>query len=318
MKLASTVFLRTLSPYFVGASSLAAVGYNVYSHQLRFKFLRYFKWILNRLKIYFTFLIPVFWRIPLIDIKKADKIIAFDSNVDYYLCKIISHCYPQKHLIIYLWNSIEPDVLKIIESVKNTNWQIWSFDDNNCIHYHLKYNKTFMASWYLRSSVMPNVVSYDVFFIGSDKGERISQIEEIKKIFISNKITYNILISSFNKKIYKTKSAIYSPPLKYIEVLNEIQKVKAILDIVKPGQSGITQREMEALCFNKKLITNNKHVKKRDYYYPENIYILDFDNPCRDLKEFLDTPTIIVSEEIKQGYHIEVWLKRFTVISQHE
>jgi hypothetical protein len=173
-----------------------------------------------------------------------------------------------------------------------------------------------MASWHLRSSVMSNTLLYDVFFIGINKGNRIEQIEKIKEMFILNKITYNILISSFNKKQYKTQPEIYSPPLKYTEVLNEIQKAKAILDIVKPGQSGITQREMEALCFGKKLLTNNTFVKKRDYYYPENIYIMDFDDPCygcHGLKKFLETPTVAISEETKQTYSIETWLERFTI-----
>jgi hypothetical protein len=313
MKPIKVIFLRTPSPYFVGASSLTAAGYSVYSHQLRFKFLRYFKWILSRLKVYFPFLIPVFWKIPLTNIKNAEKIIIFDGNVDPYFCKILSCCYPSKKLIVYLWNSIEPDVLKIINSIKNTNWQIWSFDKSDCIQYQLKYNKTFMASLYLKASVKLNVISYDVYFIGINKGERINQIKKIKDIFISNNITYNILTVSFDKKQYKTLSTIYSSPLKYTEVLNEIQKAKAILDIVKPGQSGITQREMEAVCFDKKLITNNNHIKNRDYYYPENIYIMDFDSPCKDLKEFLDTPPITISEEVKNSYSIEAWLGRFTI-----
>jgi hypothetical protein len=313
MKLINAVFLRTPSSYFVGASSLAAEGYSVYSHQLRFKFLRYFKWVLNRLRIYFPYLIPFLWKIPLEDIKRADKIIVFDGSVDPYFCKIVSRFYSQKHLIIYLWNSMEPDVLKIIASIKNTNWQVWSFDESDCMQYHLTYNKTFMASWHLKSSVKPNVISYDVFFIGINKGNRIDQIEKIKKIFMLNKITYNILISSFNKKQYKAQPEIYSPPLKYTEVLNEIQKARAILDIVKPGQSGITQREMESLCFDKKLLTNNKFAKTRDYYRPENIYIMDFDDPCCGLKEFLETPAVAISEEIKETYSIKAWLERFTV-----
>jgi hypothetical protein len=106
---------------------------------------------------------------------------------------------------------------------------------------------------------------------------------------------------------------LYSKLMAYETVLYEDQKTKAILDIPLEGQEGITQREMEALFFRKKLITTNPLVKERDYYCSDNIYIIDFSQPSNDIVTFLQKPYIPVSEDIISSYSIDSWLQRFLV-----
>ena len=69
---------------------------------------------------------------------------------------------------------------------------------------------------------------------------------------------------------------------------------------------------MEALFFEKKLITNNKDIKNYDFYNPSNIFILG-ENNIEDIKEFINKPYEKVEQKIIDYYDFEQWLSRFEV-----
>ena len=59
--------------------------------------------------------------------------------------------------------------------------------------------------------------------------------------------------------------------LAYDESLAEMLQSVCILDVVQENQTGISWRMIEALYYNKKLLTNNKKVLVSDYYDPRYI-----------------------------------------------
>lgn len=54
----------------------------------------------------------------------------------------------------------------------------------------------------------------------------------------------------------------------YEQVLRESLKANCILEIVRPGQAGLTLRSYEAVCYNRKLLTNNKAILDFEFYDP--------------------------------------------------
>lgn len=50
---------------------------------------------------------------------------------------------------------------------------------------------------------------------------------------------------------------------------------RAILDIAQQKQDGYSMRVMEAIFFNKKLVTTNTAVKQSVFYDENNIFIVD-------------------------------------------
>ena len=58
------------------------------------------------------------------------------------------------------------------------------------------------------------------------------------------------------------KGIIYNQLIDYNQILDELQKFDTVLEVVQPGQVGVTLRYYEAITYNKKLITNNEMVKK--------------------------------------------------------
>lgn len=71
--------------------------------------------------------------------------------------------------------------------------------------------------------------------------------------------------------------------VEYPQSLKEMQESNCILDLTQSGQSGFTLRPYEAVVYNKKLLTNNKHIFEFQFYderymrYFEQIDDIDWD-----------------------------------------
>ena len=102
--------------------------------------------------------------------------------------------------------------------------------------------------------------------------------------------------------------------LSYEEVITKIKKSKCLLEINLEGQEGITLRTLEALFFNKKLITNNIKIKEYDFYNENNIYVINDKNISNEtlieIKTFLKLKKQKINDEILKKYTFEFWLKK--------
>lgn len=67
---------------------------------------------------------------------------------------------------------------------------------------------------------------------------------------------------------------------------------------------------MEALFYNKKLITNNTDIRRYDFYNPKNIFIFGEDS-LEGIKEFVESPITEVPEQIRQRYDINTWIEHY-------
>lgn len=98
--------------------------------------------------------------------------------------------------------------------------------------------------------------------------------------------------------------------MSYSLLLDYVAKSKAILDIVQEGQEGLTLRSMEALFFEKKLITNNQSIIKEKFYRKENIFIIGHDK-IDEIEEFMNAAYIKNTEEVLKYYDFNAWINRF-------
>ena len=101
---------------------------------------------------------------------------------------------------------------------------------------------------------------------------------------------------------FKFKSLSQDSITKYIE------EAKVILDIQHPSQTGLTMRTIEMLGANRKIITTNTDIKNYDFYTPENVFILDRNNPKLD-KSFFESSYEQIYPQIKFNYSIEGWIR---------
>ena len=117
----------------------------------------------------------------------------------------------------------------------------------------------------------------------------------IRKYFVKNYEYGNIEDFSFK-------------PLEHSKIFDYFSKSKVILDINHPNQYGLTMRTFECLGAKKKLITTNQNILEYDFYNPNNIMVINRNNPVID-KIFFDSPYEELESGVYKKYSIENWLK---------
>jgi len=235
-------------------------------------------------------------------IQDYDLIIIHSGLIAIPIVEYLSKIYPEKRIIVWFWNSINDE--KEIRNYQALKCELWSFDKSDCQKYDIKYNHQF----YFKTIIFPqNIIEWDIFFVGEDKG-RLEKILMYEECFKNMGLTVNVNVVNSSNRLLIKKS--YKERMSYSEVLINVSKSNAILDIVKEGQHGLTLRPLEALFFKKKLITDNRDILDYDFYHPQNIFVLGKDD-LGQLKQFISSPYVKISNKIIDRYDFSNWIQSF-------
>lgn len=196
--------------------------------------------------------------------------------------------------------------------IQRKKLNVYTFDKNDAKQYGLKLVKQV----YRMPDSCENNINIDkkeVFFIGKDK-KRAKVLLHLLNKLKQEKLSYyfHILTDKHSNIDSVHADCFYQEGLAYATVLKHVNASRCIVEILQTGQSGMTIRTLEALFFNKKLITNNHEIVKEPFYNPNNIYIIGKDEKRITLADFISSPIINVPEEVLRPYQIEYWIKQFT------
>lgn len=226
-------------------------------------------------------------------IKDVDRVIMFDTGYNNYTPRYIKKKNANCKIILWFWNPVN----SFTERFLNNEYvdEVWTYSKLDAAKYNLKYNTQF----YSKSVVLSKQKTIDdVLFLGVAK-ERENDIKQIEGKLNNKGVSTNFKIIN-NQKDY----------LSYEEYLRMIERSKCILDYNK--NNNISLRPLEALFFEKKLITDNSDIINYDFYNPNNIFILGKDN-LEDIKKFIELPYEKIDSKIIEEYDFESWMKRFEV-----
>lgn len=251
------------------------------------------------------------WR----DIESYDVVIAVAYRSTYRLFKIMKKKYPEIRRIMYWWDPVEKVICP--DQVKESVCEKWTFCKRDALRYGLRLNTTFLPV-----SIKDLEYSeeyYEIMFVGSCGEEalyknRADMISELSTYCDEKGIRTSFHIS------YKSKSKKQRPfEMKHLmsekEYYELLIKSKAVLDIVEQGHEWMTLRPLEALYFQKKLISNNVMLIEEPLYHPDNIFLLGKDD-LGDLGDFLDRPLHKFEDYVYKYYTFEAWLERFGIMEK--
>lgn len=155
----------------------------------------------------------------------------------------------------------------------------YTFDNLDAQKHGLRYWNTIYSQ---RKECLEIIPSIDLYFCGAEKG-RLQQIVSIANQCQNIKIRYKMDVV-FNQKCDKDICQYDDVTvhengafLRYQEVLQKTLQARCILEIVQAGQRSPTLRPFEAVCYHRKLLTNNPEIFNFSYYDPR--YIQYFDQP---------------------------------------
>ncbi|WP_180745941.1 hypothetical protein [Pectobacterium versatile] len=240
---------------------------------------------------------------------KKDDIIFFNESRYHKYIDIIKIIDCKK--VLLLKNIISYNKKFNIDEAKHTFNEIYSFDEGDCLKYNLELlNQMFpltieQAKKFLESNYIEEV--YDVYYLGKEKKRR-EEINETYDTLKKSGLNLNFLIFTENKKGNERYGQIQKP-ISYIDNLINVINAKAILEINIEGQSGLTLRALEAIFFNKKLITNNISIMNYDFYSPNRVFILGV-NSFNHINEFLEKKVEKIDQNILMNYSPDFILKK--------
>ena len=222
-------------------------------------------------------------------IPQNDTLIVIGEDTYFYW--VLSHlCKHIKYKVAYFWNpcvsienqktcrqlqKTEDRAKAIVEYIRNLGFTMATFDSSDAVKYNMYYYPQFYRS-YPEQTELTEKYDYDFYFCGRDKGRKT-------------------LIDFFQKRLSKFGKCKFiiipeSNPdfMGYYDYIDKVKKAKVLCEIGQKGQTGLTIRALEALFFNKKMITTNEYVKHMDFYNPANILVLNQDTTDSEIEMFLN------------------------------
>ena len=177
-------------------------------------------------------------------IKNTNKVILTDNGYNFKMAEYIKRKNPKAKVIFSYRNVIDDKNKKILKD-KNID-TIWTFDNEDAKKYNIDFFPQFYHSCISKEDLNNTKIEYDSIFLGAD---------------MNLKTDFRIV---HNRKEF----------VPYEEYLEMIKRSKTITDIVGERQRGLTLRALESIYYSKKLITNNKDIKKYDFYNKNNIFVI--------------------------------------------
>lgn len=233
-------------------------------------------------------------------IQKDDVVLVFE-NINLRALGMLYYLLPQESKK-YNWfgNPIYPlfkgkDPAKRLEQIKKLGFKLVTFDSEDAFKYKMSFHNQF-----LRFPEKEDVEKEDIdfYFLGEPKDRE----------------KYLVKLQIYLEKIgYVCKFMIPHTSddfITYKDNIEFVKRSKCIVDVYQYGQSGITRRPLEALFYNKKLLTNNLLIKDMDFYHPNNIYLLQDEN-FEGIVSFMEKPVYQFSDDFKKKYDVESWLTFF-------
>ncbi len=209
----------------------------------------------------------------------------FDENVQYYVIFVndvlsdfsIDYIEGLKHHnvvpVLLLINPVSKIRDYVVEKFKSFGDYIFTFDEMDS----KKYGYALTHSMYSKiCRDIPKDIASDIYFVGAAKDRMYDLIGVYKKLACENvKADFSIINAKANEIQYKSSINYCNFNIPYKTALKETLKANCILEILQKGQAGTTLRYYEAVCYNKKLLTNNKNVVNLPFYNPEYIHVFE-------------------------------------------
>ena len=184
---------------------------------------------------------------------------------------------------------------KELSKIKRMGYELVTFDKKDAEEYGMTYHTPFLR---FPKEQKEESVNIDFFFCGEPK-DREPYLLQLK-LLLENAGYIVEYVIPHNKNEY----------ISYEEYLEYVKKSRCIIDIYQVGQSGLTRRPLEALFYNKKLLTNNPWIVEFDFYQKSNIFLLQELN-IAEIQKFMQQPSTLIPDMVKMKYDIHSWLEKF-------
>ncbi|WP_027488330.1 hypothetical protein [Allorhizobium undicola] len=219
---------------------------------------------------------------------------------------------PQRDIAVVVRNPIatKKAALHLLQQVKALGYPIFSFDPQDCRDHGFGFYRQYAAR--LPDVSLPDEEA-DFCFFGRDKGRR-EQVEELARQLQGKgfKTAATFVRTDRPKGFFKRKLNRKKPNIPYRDYLAASLSARCIIDILQPGQSGLTLRPLEAMLYQRKLLTNNRVVASEPLYHPDNIFILKDGDSLEGIEDFMKRPFRDPGQDVTGLYSVDALIRQIT------
>lgn len=236
------------------------------------------------------------------------------------ILQLLRQAQPKARMTLYLWDSMHynPNALKLLGAFD----QVFSFDRSDVERYpKMQFLPLFYAGEFDRAARQKGKPIYDACFIGTIHTDRYKVLEKIienlqergRKVFVfcyyPSKFLYRMraLVDPGFRRF--GKKYVNFTGMALAEVVDRIAESRAVIDVNRPGQVGLTMRTIEAVGAQRKLITTNSDVVNYDLYDPHSVLLVDRRNPMVD-DDLLCSDEIPFTQTLRAKYSVSAWVDR--------
>lgn len=217
--------------------------------------------------------------------------------------------FPRAKIILYLWDVMHDCAM---DDVLSSCDKAMSFDPEDARKHNIGFRPTFYVDDYLTVENRTDF-QYDLEFICTLYHPRHTMVKKLRKEFETQGLKFYTYLyvpglmryiqeSIFHFPFYKYRDINLSP-ISIPDTVKILNMTRCILDVNPPYQVSLSTRAHESIAARRKYITTNKHIVDYEYYNPNNILVVDIDNPVIP-ESFIESPFEPVDDKILYKYSV--------------
>lgn len=187
--------------------------------------------------------------------------------------KWLKERYPISKTFFIFTNPVGLYNMSKVNTLRHLYDDLITFNYDDSVKHCLKYCN--VMPYRLPSMMYSDLPKTDVFFIGSNKGRLRLLLD------IYHKLTKQGLVCDFYicgvkaENMEEAPGITYNQYITYDNVLRHILASKCVLEVLQDSANYVSIRTMEALQYEKKLLTTNKNIVNESFYNSNIIKVID-------------------------------------------
>lgn len=247
-----------------------------------------------------------------LDSNSEQVLIIYDKNMLAYNWDFLSRVksvYPKIKLVYAFTNVVKFSGAILNDCVEKLNDYydvVLAFDPIDSKKYNFDYSPLVCNT---NLKYCHGEIKQQVFYVGTAK-DRLHELKAVCRRLDELGISYDFNITEVPEdEIDNSLNITYNKRKSYLDVLDHISSSGCILDVIQGESSGLTLKTCEAVCYDKKLITTNKHIVEYPFYKKEYVLIIETANDITSdfLRNYED---VHYSTEDKAIFSTDAFLSR--------